>query len=44
MIWSVWHEWPSVMQFIFNCNRRWDTLVVRNRGKVQATYFIVRRE
>ena len=19
------------MQFIFNCNRRWDTLVVRNR-------------
>ena len=31
MIWAVWHEWPSVMQFIFNCNRRWATLVVRNR-------------
>ena len=30
MRWDVWNDWPSAAQFIFNCYRHWDTLVVRN--------------
>ena len=32
MLWDVWHEWPSGVQFTFNCSRHWDTLVVRETG------------
>ena len=32
MLWSVWHEWPSGMQFTFNCYRHWATLVVQDTG------------
>ena len=30
MLWAVQHEWPGVVQFIFNCYHHWATLVVRN--------------
>ena len=32
MIWAVRHEWPSGVQFTFNCYRHWATLVVRHTG------------
>ena len=32
MFWSVRHEWPSGLQFTFNCYRHWATLVVRDAG------------
>ena len=32
MIWAVRHEWPSDVQFTFNCYRHWATLVVRDTG------------
>ena len=32
MIWAVRHEWPSDLQFTFNCYRHWATLVVRETG------------
>ena len=30
MLWAVWHEWPSGVQFTFNFYRHWATLVVRD--------------
>ena len=32
MLWAVRHEWPSGVQFTFNCYRHWYTLVVRDTG------------
>ena len=32
MLWDVRHEWPSGVQFTFNCYRHWATLVVRDIG------------
>ena len=36
MIWAVWHEWPSGVQFRFNFYRHWATLVVRKTGDGSA--------
>ena len=30
MLWAVRNDWPSVVQFTFNCYRHWATLVVRD--------------
>ena len=32
MFWAVRHEWPSGVQFMFNCYRHWSTLVVQEKG------------
>ena len=32
MLWAVRHEWPSGVQFTFNCYHHWATLVVRSTG------------
>ena len=32
MIWAVRHEWLSGAQFMFNCYRHWETLVVQDTG------------
>ena len=32
MLWAVRHEWPSGLQFTFNCYLHWATLVVRDIG------------
>ena len=28
MLWAVRYEWPSGVQFTYNCYRHWSTLVV----------------
>ena len=32
MLWSVRHEWPSGVQFTFNCFCHWAMMVVRDIG------------
>ena len=32
ILWAVWHEWPGVAQFTFNCYCHWATLVFKDIG------------
>jgi hypothetical protein len=32
MLWTLRHEWPSGVQFAFNCYHHWATLVIRGKG------------
>ena len=32
MLWEVRHEWPSGVNFAFNCYRHWATLLIRADG------------
>ena len=43
MIWAVWHEWPSGLQFTFNCYRHSATIVVRDTGDGSG-HFLHREE
>ena len=37
MLWTVRHLWPSRYIFVFNCYRRWSSLVLRN-GNGKASF------
>ena len=43
MLWAVRNEWPSGVQFTFNCYRHWDTLVVQDTG-VGSGHFLHSKE
>ena len=30
MIWAIWNEWNSGVQFTFHCYLHWETLVVQD--------------
>ena len=37
ILWDVRHEWPSGMQFTFNCYRHWELWWCATRRTGQAT-------
>ena len=38
ILWDVRNEWPSGVQFTFNCYHHWATLVVRDKEDMSG-YF-----
>ena len=38
MLWNVWHRWPAIARFTFNCYRHWEQLIIHQPGIFQLQF------